>query len=257
MALVGRWPRFEAEGVTTTTRQRLKRVLGPLLPVLRPIKRRLEALAFRIDPRPTLEGWAARRADRAAARRSGGSPPSPIRALRRYEFNALVRRAPYYKPRWTYIAAAGRIADELIAKHELRSALELGPHLRPTIVGADAMDRKSQPDLEAEGHVIIHDATKTPWPVGDKQYDLFVALQVFEHLGDQQATAFREVRRVARNAVISLPIDWVMPDPANCHHGITNEKALSWFAPVVPTRIEIGNPGRKKRLIYVFEDLEA
>ena len=79
--------------------------------------------------------------------------------------------------------------------------------------------------------------------------------QVFEHLGDRQAEAFLEVCRVARHAIISLPIDWEMDDPTNIHHQISNEKALSWFAPVVPTRVELGNPGPRKRLVYVFENL--
>jgi Methyltransferase domain len=241
--------------VDATTRARIKRYLGPLLPVLRSIRRRTAAFVERVDPRPSWMAWRARRMDRAAGR--AGTPRAPIRSLRKYEFAALVRRAPYYRPRWGYISAAGRIADGLIEQHGLRTALELGPHLRPTIVGADAMDRKTQPDLRAEGRVVIHDATQVPWPFDDKEYDLFVALQVFEHLGVDQPTAFHEVRRVARHAVISLPIDWVMDDPRNCHHGITHEKALSWFAPVVPTRVEIGNPGHKKRLIYVFENLQA
>jgi hypothetical protein len=48
-----------------------------------------------------------------------------------------------------------------------------------------------------------------------------------------------------------------MDDPTNIHHQLSHETALSWFAPVVPTRVEIGNPGRRKRLIYVFENLQA
>jgi hypothetical protein len=57
--------------------------------------------------------------------------------------------------------------------------------------------------------------------------------------------------------MVSLPIDWVMPDSANCHHQLSHERALSWFAPVVPTSVVIGNGGAKKRLVYVFEDLPA
>ncbi len=119
------------------------------------------------------------------------------------------------------------------------------------------MDVVDKPDLRAEGRRIVANATTTPWPVADGQYDLFVALQVFEHLGTRQPEAFREVRRVARNAILSLPIDWIMADPANCHHDLTNERVLGWFAPVVPTRVVLGNPGHRKRLIYVFEDLQA
>jgi hypothetical protein len=46
-----------------------------------------------------------------------------------------------------------------------------------------------------------------------------------------------------------------MDDPRNCHHMISNERALSWFLPWRPTRVEVGNPGSRTRLIYVFEDL--
>ena len=105
--------------------------------------------------------------------------------------------------------------------------------------------------------ITVHDATQEPWPFEDKSYDLFVALQVFEHLGDRQPEAFREVRRIARNAILSLPIDWEMDDPTNCHHRIPNERVLSWFAPIVPTRVVEGSGGKRRRLIYVFEDLPA
>lgn len=155
------------------------------------------------------------------------------------------------------MSAAARIAQDLIERHQLRTALELGPHLRSLVVGADVIDRVAQPDLVAVGKVVVADATVTPWPVGDDEYDLFVGLQVFEHLVGKQQEAFREVRRVAKHAVISLPIDWVMKDPTNCHHQISHERALSWFAPTVPTRVEVGNPGPGKRLIYVFEDLAS
>ena len=79
--------------------------------------------------------------------------------------------------------------------------------------GADVMDRVERPGLEASGQVMLHDATATPWPIPGGRYDLFVALQVFEHLGTSQRAAFAEVRRVARHAIISLPIEWEMDDP--------------------------------------------
>jgi hypothetical protein len=243
--------------LTRETRERIKRGLGPLLPVVQKV---LQVVRASWNSRAVLSiriavgraGYAVPAAIRIARRR----PEPPIRALRRYEFDALVQRAPYYRPRWRYLSSVGRIANALIARHGLRTALELGPHLRPVIVGSDAMDRHSQTELQSEGRVYVHDATTIPWPFDDKQYDLFVALQVFEHLGDQQAAVFREVRRIAKHAEISVPIDWVMDDPRNCHHRISNEMALAWFAPVVPTRIAIGNGGRRTRLIYVFENLE-
>jgi hypothetical protein len=180
-----------------------------------------------------------------------------IRPLTKREFDVLAIRFPYYKPRWAYTSTACTIATDLIRRHRLRTALELGPHVRSVIVGADVIDREAQPELEAEGRVIIHDATTIPWPIPDKAYGLFVGLQVFEHLTNAQGTAFREVRRVARHAIISLPIDWQMEDPTDLHHGITHEVALSWFAPVAPTRVALGNPAPRKRLIYVFENLDS
>lgn len=180
-----------------------------------------------------------------------------VRPLTKREWAVLAIRFPYYKLRWDYTSAACIIAADLIRRHHLRTALELGPHVRSVIVGADVMDREAQPELQAEGRVIVHDATTIPWPIPDKRYGLFVGLQVFEHLTGAQAEAFREVCRIAQHAIISLPIDWQMSDPMNVHHGITHEAALSWFAPIVPTRVELGNPGPRKRLIYVFENLEA
>jgi hypothetical protein len=178
-----------------------------------------------------------------------------LRTLRIHELSDLVATVPYYRVRGEYIGVACGIAAELIKRQHLGTALELGPHLQSLIVGADTMELAANPSLEAHGRRIVHDATSVPWPVGDKAYGVFMALQVFEHLGSSQPDVFREVRRVARNAVISLPIDWEMADPENCHHQLSHERALSWFAPVVPTRVVVGNPGRRKRLVYVFEDL--
>jgi hypothetical protein len=153
------------------------------------------------------------------------------------------------------MSVAGQAAADLIERHDLHTALELGPWGRPLIVGADAMDRIERPDLQKEGLLVVQDATVAPWPIADKAYDLFVGLQVFEHLKGKQAIAFAEVARVARHAIISLPIDWVLEDTTNSHHGLTEERARSWFLPIEPTRVLLGNPGPKKRLIFVFEDL--
>jgi methyltransferase family protein len=232
---------------------RLRRLLWPFRPILRPIWHGLAWLYDRTRPVWALGDRIGFLAGQAADRRRGRH--RPIRALRRFELVDLGLRVPYYRPRLTYMSASSRIAEQLIRERGLTTALELGPYLRSMIVGADIVDVREQPDRVAEGRTIIHDATHLPWPVPDRAYDLFVALQVFEHLGTHQAEVFREVRRVARHAILSLPIDWVMANPANCHHGLTEERVLAWFAPVVPTRIELGNGGHRKRLIYVFEDL--
>ena len=227
------------------TLARLKRLFRPARPVLLPIWKRV---------RPLVESTSWQSSGRSAAADGAG----PIRPLTKAEFEGVVKRHPYYKGRGRYMSVAARLAGELIEAHGLQSALELGPHLRPVIVGADVMDVRAQADLEIapSARFVHHDASQAPWPVGDREYDLFVALQVFEHLGNAQNTAFQEVRRVARHALISVPIDWEMDDPTNCHHRISEERALSWFHPAAPTRVEVGNTGPRKRLIFVFENLD-
>ena len=184
-------------------------------------------------------------------------PVSGLRPLTRPDFEEMAARFPYYNGRWGYISKAMAEASTLIETRGLRTALEVGAPVRPIIVGADVLDIRARPELDPTVPITVHDATKIPWPVGDKAYDLFIALQVFEHLRDRQREAFLEVRRIARHAIISLPIDWEMDDPRNCHHRISNERALAWFAPIVPTRIVEGTSAPHRRLIYVFEDLPA
>ena len=227
---------------------RLKRLLWPLRPVLHPIWRAIQPLVGR----------------NAAVRAAANTPPAilkvrhepgTIRPLTKHEFTFIEANDSYYRGRWSYMSVAAQQASELIARHDLHTALELRPWGRPLIVGADAMDRVERPDLQKEGILVVHDATVAPWPVADKAYDLFVGLQVFEHLKGKQAIAFAEVVRTARHAIISLPIDWVLEDTRNSHHGLTEEHVRSWFLPIEPTRVVLGNPGPKKRLIFIFEDL--
>lgn len=235
--------------------ERLKRWLEPLRPVLLPIWRPVRPYIVRSPRLPPRRAFITRRI--AAARRRWQARRGRIRPINAAEFADLAKRYPYYRSRGEYTSAAGQEAADLIARNDLHRALELGPHVRPLIVGADVMVLERSEELDAEGAVIVHDARVVPWPIPDRRYDLFVALQVFEHLVDRQQEAFVEVCRVARHAIISLPIDWQMDDPGDCHHGISEERALSWFAPRVPTRVVEGNAGPRRRVIYVFEDLGA
>lgn len=220
--------------------ERLKSGLGPMRPLLRRSRRAVS------------RGW-----PRWSRSRYLGPFRRRIHPLNASEIEVLVARDPYYKGRGPYLNVAGGVAADLIDRGRLRSGLELGPNLRPLLYGADVIDVRHWPGLEAEGRVIIHDARVAPWPIRDRAYDLFVALQVFEHLEGAQPIAFREVARVARSAIISLPIDWNVDDTTDAHHGLTNDRALAWFAPWTPTRVVEGNPGPRKRLIYVFEDLRT
>jgi hypothetical protein len=68
----------------------------------------------------------------------------------------------------------------------------------------------------------LYDARKTPWPFKDKQYDLFIALRVFQHLFPKQKEAFLEAKRIAKNIII------VVPETYRDNRGIPTEKFIEW-----------------------------
>ena len=139
-------------------------------------------------------------------------------------------RKEYYAGRWAYFHEVIKMVNEI----NPQSVLELGPALFTVVKSSDIMrlpevDKWGAPS-NVESKEYLHDATKTPWPVESK-YDLFIALQVFEHLVDNQAQAFQEVKRIAKHAVLSLPYKWDCPkDNANYpeHHMIDENTILEW-----------------------------
>lgn len=80
----------------------------------------------------------------------------------------------------------------------------------------------------------------------NKQFDCFVALQVWEHL-DNQAAAFSEVMRISKSAILSFPYKWTKGDDR--HKGIDGKKIEKWTCGVVPESIKIIN----HRAIYVWK----
>lgn len=157
----------------------------------------------------------------------------------------------YYKNRWPYLSMAAKLAAAL----KPETALELGPYMIPVLVGSDVMDVRDNVPASQNRVKLKWDATKTPWPVEDKAYDVFVALQVWEHLGDAQAEAFKEVRRIAKTAVLSFPFRWKLKDTSNCHHMVDSNTIKRWTLGTEPTkRVIIDEPDpRYRRAIYVFD----
>jgi len=180
------------------------------------------------------------------ARHEAGPPrservrPRPISAG---EFHGLLGKYPfyvgrYYRRRWEYIEEVLRI----VRRERPQSVLELGPGPLPIVKGSDTMDREAL----APGLTYLHDATQFPWPIEDSRYDLFLALQVWEHLGESQQRAFQEVMRIAKAAVLSFPYKWHRP--GNVHHDIDETTIAEWTLHVPPEQIL----GTRKRIIYFF-----
>lgn len=137
----------------------------------------------------------------------------------REEHKAIVVQYPYYRGRWLYVKAA----IDLLRTKNFKSVLELGPGPAgfSIIHNADTMWLKEL----AIRPTYQHDATQLPWPITDRQYDLLIALQVFEHLKGQQAVVFQELQRVAKMALLSLPYKW--GKPGHSHH-VTEEMIEKW-----------------------------
>ncbi|NBQ67385.1 MAG: hypothetical protein EBU46_00565 [Nitrosomonadaceae bacterium] len=167
-----------------------------------------------------------------------------LATVQKDDFEKVAAVSPYFVGRWGYYSEALRLAAEL----EPQNVLELGCMSFPLFKGQDTMDVavSMKPTL-------LHDASVTPWPINDKRYDLFMALQVWEHLGNQQSQAFKEVQRVSNKAIISVPLQWSCSDPNDMHHGLTLETFDRWFHPVTPMKVVIMPPWGCKRAIYVFD----
>lgn len=143
------------------------------------------------------------------------------------DFLAAEAASAYYAGRWEYMAPVVYFLDKLRLDGP---SLELGCHTLPIVVGGETMDR----DWRLSGVTYPHDATTTPWLCEDKQFELFIALQVWEHLRGQQAKCFGEVLRVAKRAVLSVPYRWECADHPE-HRMITAETVHRWTMGIPPT----------------------
>jgi hypothetical protein len=167
----------------------------------------------------------------------------------------------YYIGRWEYF----KEVIEIIKSHSIRSVLEVGPGLLPIVKNSDVIinpeeDAFGRPQ-ETTGKVFTFDATIKPWPILDKQYDLFIALQVWEHLDNKQSRAFREVMRISKMAILSFPYLWDGGEekPSHrAHRDIDRELIEDWTFNIKPEKIiEIPRTGSEfskgPRIIYFWK----
>ena len=167
----------------------------------------------------------------------------------------------YYAGRWEYY----NVVIDMIQRNNPSSVLELGPGQHTLVQGCDIMVK---PEIDVwgspinpVGRVYLHDATEKPWPIADKSYDLFIGLQVWEHLSNKQPRAFREVMRIAKAAILSFPYQWDCPkDNANYpeHHQIDEALIADWTLNFKPEEVvKIQRTGEKvskgPRIIYYWK----
>jgi hypothetical protein len=167
--------------------------------------------------------------------------------LTRKSYNDRVRALndPYWTKtaahRWAYMS----VVIEEIRKIKPRWICEAGVAKMPLCSKSFIIDLVPE---SLEGHDgMIYDLNKIPYPLADKQFDLFVALQVWEHLLHPRR-AFLEVTRISYNAILSFPYKWDC-DPKNPHFMITSEVISSWTLQIKPKKVQrVGT-----RIIYIWE----
>ena len=166
-----------------------------------------------------------------------------LEIMTRQDFERLVAGtyADYYAGRWAYYK---EVAD-IIKNERPDASVELGPGYIPIVKNGDVIlnpldDQFGKPG-ETPNRVHIFDATTKHWPIADKTYDIFIALQVWEHLDGKQTRAFREVMRIAKKAVLSFPYNWdggVIDKPSHrAHRDIDMELIRDWTLNIEPKLI--------------------
>lgn len=186
-----------------------------------------------------------------------GAPLAAILDYATYCAKIQVRNDAYWtktlEERWEYTSTVIWHLRQL----QPRTALELGTNGLSLMRFSDTMALREQDvDPENRGNrIYLHDARKCPWPIADKQYDVFVALQVLEHLGPRQIDIFSEIRRISRVALITLPYCWNAPhDPT--HHMLTDETVTRWTNGTAPVHTQVFDQKskyRRKLFMYRFD----
>jgi hypothetical protein len=186
---------------------------------------------------------------------AGDETPKTVEFLTEKSFYEKVSKRAnihYWKNRWDYLK---HVVEWL---RELRplTVLELGANGINLTSVSDNMDLKAGliDEDNVNRRMYIQDATQTPYAIQDKYYDVFVALQVFEHLGDKQPTVFEEIRRISKAAILSFPYKWIRP--GNKHHAIDEAVISRWTNNEKPFRVQtIAGPKSTNtdRIIYMFK----
>jgi hypothetical protein len=140
--------------------------------------------------------------------------------------------------RWDYHEKAVRVARSL----NLRSAsrvLEMGCMGVQIVKWSHTMDYREMWNYSDKSVNYWHDARITPWPMRDKQYDLFISLRAFQYLAPFQKEAFLEAKRIANHVLIVVPRQsaWKTQGLENSA-GIPPESFKLWNGNVEPSLYE-------------------
>ena len=156
--------------------------------------------------------------------------------------------------RWEYF----EYVINFLKENKLEKILELGSFGINLTSKSDNMDLniKFIDKDNINNKIYLQDAKNIPYDIRDKYYDAFIALQVFEHLGESQSLVFNEIKRTSKCAILSFPYKWNCPGDVS-HHMITKEKIKEWTNNEIPYKIKYFFDYNKKilliRVVYIFK----
>lgn len=153
------------------------------------------------------------------------------------------------------------VIDQIKLMDNIKTTLELGPYKSPIVEGGDVLDLTDDylEDYPLKiGNFYKHNGSVTPYPFEDKKYDLVIACQVLEHLGTNQREVFKELCRISKKAIITLPYKW--NTHCDMHHMIDREIIDYWangLKPFFEKIISKPSPYRSRILrIYNFDNID-
>jgi hypothetical protein len=97
---------------------------------------------------------------------------------------------------------------ELIKSLQINNAhhiLEMGTMGIPCVIGSKTIDYAERWDFKGKNPTYLHDAREFPWPIKNKEYDLFIALRVFQHLIPVQKECVKEAMRISKKVILVVP----------------------------------------------------
>jgi len=163
------------------------------------------------------------------------------------------KQQKWYK-RWKYHKVVVKMLEDI----EFGRVLELGADYISVISDSDIMDAQGKfPQQRTIEKKYDHNAMDVPWPVEDNKYDLFIALQVWEHLGSHisgnHENAFREVMRISNMAILSVPYKWKTNNKDSGHGNIDDDVLSRWTLNLEPFKQKVVTSGGRKRKIVFFK----
>jgi len=176
-----------------------------------------------------------------------------VNPITKEEFQSKSEVHKYLKPRWDYV----KVVLDYVKKMKFQSCLEIGPHIMPIFHDSDLLDQEQR--IATRPLNFIWNCNKVPWPIEDKIYDVVIALQVWEHLS-YPAKAFNEVKRISRNAILSVPYKWNKKRARASldHCNITPERIKKWtrlnpeYSNIVRSKYDEERKGHRPRIVCCY-----